>query len=319
MKQFLTRFFLFLMPIVLLAYAADIFISTNLKKSNEFVKGEFTVWNDLYNNNVNSKVLIMGSSRAWVHLDAKMIGDSLGTSAYNLGIDGHNFWMQNYRRKLAMKQQVQPKVIIQSIDVFTLEKRADLFYSEQFLPYMLGNDTLKKVTESFIGFTNADFKVPMLRYFGKGKSIIEAMKMAFGADNPPTRVRGFQGQEKSWNNDLDIAKARLGSYTVKLDPKTVRIFEAYLEECKRKNIQLIFVYSPEYIEGQNFIANRKEMIAVYTKWSKQYGIPFFDYSNDPISFDKKYFYNALHMNKPGAEYFTYKLIQDLRKLPLSYQ
>jgi len=318
MKKFLIQFFLFLLPMVLLAYGADIFISTNLKKSNKFVKGEYTTWNDLYNNNVNSKVLIMGSSRAWVHIDAKMIGDSLHTSAYNLGIDGHNFWMQEYRRILAMRQSVKPKVIIQSIDVFTLEKRADLFYPEQFLPYMLGNHELEKVTESFIGFTHPDFEVPMLRYYGKGKAIIEGVRMALQGENPPTRIRGFEGHEESWNNDFENAKAQMGSYTVKLDPATVKIFENYLRECQRQNIKVIFVYSPEYIEGQNFIANRTAMMGVYKRWAQKYNIPFFDYSNDPISFEKKYFYNALHMNKPGAEYFTYKFIQDLKKLPISY-
>ena len=227
--------------------------------------------------------------------------------------------MQNYRKVLAMKQQVKPKVIIQSIDVFTLEKRADLFYPDQFLPYMLGTEELEKVTESFIGYSHADFHIPMLRYYGKGKAVVESVKMAFGTNNPVTRFRGFQGQEKGWNNDLDIAKAKMGSYTVKHDPGTVKIFEAYLSECKRNNIQVVFVYCPEYIEGQSFIANRKEMMAVYANWSEKYGIPFFDYSNDPISFDKKYFYNALHMNKPGAEYFTYKFIQDLKKLGYNYQ
>ena len=319
MKKFLIKLALFLLPIVLLAYAADIFISYNLKKSNEFVKGEFNTWNDLYENNVNSKILIMGSSRAWVHLDATMIGDSLHTSAYNLGIDGHNFWIQNYRKVLAMRQNVKPKLIIQSIDVFTLEKRVDLFYSEQFLPYMLGNDELENVTKSFIGFEHNDFHIPMFRYYGKGKAVVEGLKMAFGAENPKTRIRGFQGQEKGWNNDLDIAKAKLGSYTVKLDPSTVKLFEEYLKECQKKNIKVVFVYCPEYIEGQNFIANRKQMMDVYTKWSKQYNIPFFDYSNDPISFEKKYFYNALHMNKPGAEYFTSKFIQDLKGLGYSYE
>lgn len=319
MKQFLIKFFLFLLPLVAIAYIADAFISKNLRKSNDFVKGEYNTWNDLYDKNVNADILIMGSSRAWVHFDTKMIGDSLHCKAYNLGIDGHNFWMQNYRRLLAMKQSVKPKVIIQSIDVFTLEKRVDLFYPEQFLPYMLGNDELEGVTKSFIGFTHADFHVPMYRYFGRGPAIVESLKMAFGADNPATRVNGYQGQEKGWNNDLEIAKETLGSYTVKLDPTTVQLFEDYLAECKKQNIQLIFVYCPEYIEGQNFIANRKEMMAVYAQWSKAYGIPFFDYSNDPISFDRRYFYNALHMNKAGAETFTAKFLKDFKALHLKYR
>ena len=318
MKRFLIKFALFLLPIVLLAYGLDVFISSNLRKSNGFTKGEMTVWNDLYDKKVNSEILIMGSSRAWVHLDATMIGDSLKTRAYNLGMDGHNFWMQNYRFQLAMQQQVKPKVVIQSIDVFTLARRKDLFYSEQFLPYMYGNDSLQKITNQFIGFEQYDYSVPLVRYYGKGKAILEAFKMAFGAKNEPTRVRGYQGQLIPWTNELEEAKKKMDHFTVKMEPQTVALFEKYLQFCKAKGIQVVFVYSPEYIEGQDFIANRKEMMAIYENFSKKYDIPFFDYSADPISYQKEYFYNALHMNKFGAEKFTAEFIEDLRKLNLKY-
>lgn len=318
MRKFLIQFALFFLPIILLAYGADVFISSNLRKSNGFVKGEMSVWNDLYENKVNSKIIVMGSSRAWVHVDAKMIGDSLHTSAYNLGIDGHDFWMQDYRFRLAMKQPVKPKVIIQSIDIFTLAKRKDLFYSEQFLPYMLGNSELKRVTDHFIGFEPYDNSIPMIRYYGKGKAVVEALKIFFGAQNEPMRIRGYQGQEEPWTNDLEIAKNKMKSFTAKLDPETIILFENYLRECKRQHIQMVFVYSPEFIEGQDFIGNRKEMIGLYNFYSKKYGIPFLDYSADPISYQKKYFYNALHMNKAGSELFTAELIHDLKGLNLEY-
>jgi len=318
MKRFLIKFALFLLPILLLAYAFDVFISSNLRKSNDFTKGEMTVWNDLYDKKVNSEILIMGSSRAWVHLDATMIGDSLHTHAYNLGMDGHNFWMQNYRFNLAMQQPVKPKVVIQSIDVFTLARRKDLFYSEQFLPYMYRNDSLQKITKQFIGFEPYDYSVPLVRYYGKGKAILEAFKMAFGGKNEPTRIRGYQGQLIPWTNELEEAKKKMDHFTVKMEPQTVALFEKYLRFCKAKGIQVVFVYSPEFIEGQDFIANRKEMMAVYQNFSKKYDIPFFDYSSDPISYKKEYFYNALHMNKFGAEKFTAEFIQDLRTLDLKY-
>lgn len=318
MKRFLIKFALFLLPMVLLAYGLDVFISSNLRKSNDFTKGEMTVWNDLYDKKVNSEVLIMGSSRAWVHLDATMIGDSLHTHAYNLGMDGHNFWMQNYRFQLAMQQPVKPKVVIQSIDVFTLARRKDLFYSEQFLPYMYHNDSLQKVTQNFIGFERYDFSIPLVRYYGKGKAILEAFKMAFGGKNEPTRIRGYQGQLIPWTNELEEAKKKMDHFTVKMEPQTVALFEKYLQFCKSKGIQVVFVYSPEFIEGQDFIANRNEMMAVYQNFSKKYDIPFFDYSGDSISYKKEYFYNALHMNKFGAEKFTAEFIQDLRKLNLKY-
>ncbi|SCY40775.1 hypothetical protein [Flavobacterium caeni] len=318
MKRFLIKFVLFLLPIGLLAYGLDVFISSNLRKSTGFTKGEMTVWSDLYDKKVNSEILVMGSSRAWVHLDAKMIGDSLHTSAYNLGMDGHNFWMQDFRFQLAMQQPVKPKVVIQSIDVFTLARRKDLFYSEQFLPYMLGNDSLQKVTQNFIGYENYDFHIPLIRYYGKGKAMLEAFKIALGGKNEPTRIRGYQGQLIPWTNELEEAKKRMNHFTVEMEPQTVALFERYIQFCKASGIQLVFVYSPEYIEGQQFIANRKQMIDVYRKFAQKYSIPFFDYSTDPISYDRNYFYNALHMNKFGAEKFTAEFIQDLRTLDLKY-
>lgn len=77
-------------------------------------------------------------------------------------------------------------------------------------------------------------------------------------------------------------------------------------------LSIIFVNAPEYIQGQKFIKNRSQIIAIYTKYSKQYQIPFYDFSNDAICYQKKYFYNSVHMNKTGAELFTAKFIDTLK-------
>ena len=88
--------------------------------------------------------------------------------------------------------------------------------------------------------------------------------------------------------------------------------EQFLKECKRDNIKLIFVYTPEYIEGQKFVANRTSIFKTFSKYSKKYEIPFYDYSKDSLCLDKKYFYNSNHLNKTGAEIFTNKLIDTLK-------
>jgi hypothetical protein len=318
MKKFIIRFFLFLLPVFILMGFADAFISENLKKSNEFVAGEYSTWNALYNKKLDSKIIVLGSSRAWLHFDAAMMTDSLKTPVYNIGMDGYNFWFQDYRLKLAMQSEVKPKLIVHSVDVFTLAKRPDLFYPEQFLPYMLGNEELHEVSKGFSGFTDLDYRIPMLRYFGKGKALIESFKMASNGKNEAFRISGFHGNEEAWNNDLAIAEQTVGSMTVKIDAPTVQLFEAYLERCRKENIQIVFVNAPEYIEGQDFIANRKMILETYRKYSAKYDIPFLDYSTDPLSYNKQLFYNSLHMNKIGAEIFTAKFIGDLKKLGLTY-
>jgi hypothetical protein len=102
-------------------------------------------------------------------------------------------------------------------------------------------------------------------------------------------------------------------YEAKLGPETLFLFEKFIAECKKQNTKLIFVYAPEYIEGQIFTKNKDQVLSLYSNYSHKYNIPFYDYSNDAISYQKKYFYNTNHLNKTGAELFTTKLIDTLKQ------
>jgi len=318
MKKFLVKLFLFLSPILLLSYFFDVFISKNLKNSNRFAEKEYPTWNAIYEGNVNSDLLIFGSSRAWVHIDPTMISDSLGISAYNLGIDGHNFWLQNLRYRQLLKYNKRPKFIICSLDYFTLKKNKDLYNSEQFLPYMLWNKDIKKATISYNGFSSLDYVIPLIRYYGKYDAIATAIRYFTGhLSNPTTRIKGYQGRVENWNSDFDNAKVNMKSLEVRLDKPTILLFENFLKECKANNIKLIFVYTPEYIEGQQFVSNRPQIMGLFKKFSKKYHIPFYDFSKDSISYQKKYFYNASHLNKVGSQLFTKNLVDTLKSYNFS--
>ena len=135
--------------------------------------------------------------------------------------------------------------------------------------------------------------------------------------NRPQRRRGYQAQNRKWNSDLEKAKRKVKQFKISIDSSLLIAFENYLIECKQKKIDLIFVYTPEYIEGQHFVSNREFVIDIYNGLSKKYDIPFYNFSNDELSFDKKYFYNSSHLNKTGSALFTKKLIdllqQDIQK------
>jgi hypothetical protein len=317
MKRFIKYFLFFTVPIFLFSYFIDIFLSNYLKKSNKDAFGEFSTWNDLYDGKINSDIVIYGSSRAWRHINPTMIEDSLHISAYNLGIDGHNFWLQNLRHTILLEKNKTPKLIIYSLDLFTLKKNKDLYNSEQFLPYMLWNRKIKEATIGYNGFNSLDYEIPLIRYYGKYFEIIKAGYLFINPQrNKIKRVKGYQGQEESWNSDFDKVKSRMKSLEIPLDKKTIILFDRFLKECKSQKIEIIFVYSPEYIEGQRFVKNKFQIISIYRKFSKKYNIPFYDYSNDSMSYKKEYFYNALHLNKTGAELFTSRLIDTLKSTNL---
>jgi hypothetical protein len=314
MKELFVKLMIFLLPIVLLAVPLDSFLSKNLKKSNSCV-GEFLVWNDIYDGKANADICIYGSSKAWVNFNPKIIEDSCKCNVYNFGIDGHNFWLEYLRHKEILKYNKKPKYILVSLDIFSLEKRADLYNLDQFLPYMLINEDIHQYTSSYKGFSTACYYVPLVRYFGRREAIFDAILCALKVTrSEPMRSKGYRGMEYTWTNDFSKAKSKIKNYTVIIDPASKKLFNQFLEECKKDDITVLLVYSPEYIYFQSFVTNRKEILSLYKDFSVKYNIPLIDYSDDPMCKELKYFYNSTHLNKIGSEIFTCKLVSSLKKL-----
>lgn len=313
MKKFLLKIFVFLLPIILVAYFADIFISVNLKKSNAFAFKEYSTWNAVLDGKLNSDILIYGSSRAWVHFDPSIIEDSLKLPTYNLGIDGNTFKMQYLRHKLALKYNRKPKLIIHSVDATTLQE-GNFFNSKQILPYMLWDADFFNFTSEYKSYSFLDYKLPLIRYYAKTDAIKTAFKMSLEVeDKDLQRIKGYQGQDRTWNTDFEEAKKKMKSYEIKINNDLKQEFDTYLKECKEKNIEVLMVYSPIYIEGQEFIKNKEYTLNIYEEFAGKYNFQFFDFSNDSICYDKKYFYNTRHLNKQGAELFTKKLTTLIKK------
>lgn len=313
MKLFIKKLILFLLPILIISFPIDFFLSSKLKKDGKLAQGEYPVWNSIFEGKVDSDIVIYGSSAAQVHIDPQIIEDILDVPTYNIGIQGHNFWLQYLRHRLFMKYNRAPRFIICEVDVYTLEKRKNLYNLEQFLPYMLFNNSIRYYTKSYQGYSFFDYYIPLLRYLGWKKLIPRIVRNSIHQiDPPPIRIKGFQGVDKEWGDDFEKAKAQMAYYEVKLDTASINLFEKFLIECKENQINIIFVLTPMYTEAQHFIKNTKEVISIFENFAFKYSIPFLDYYNDEICKNKEYFYNAGHLNRMGASLFTKKLAEDLK-------
>ena len=308
---FLRRALFFVLPIVLLMYPLDYIISKYLAK-NDYLSisaGEYSVWNDIYAKKIDVDVAIYGGSRAWTQINAPMISDSLNKSSYNFGVDGHNFQLQYLRHLEYLKYNSPPKTIILSVDFATLQKRKDLYNYSQLLPYMLWNDTIYKYTKDYEGFSNTDYKIPLIRYIGEFSLFL---KSTLNKDRKK-RIQGYSGRSKNWNNDFNNAQKKIKKQVYKTDSSTVSLFNDFLRTCKKSDINVILVYTPFYHEGFDFIEKHQEIINSFKEIANKYQLSFIDYSKDSICYDKQFFYNSAHLNKKGADLFTNKLIDTLNE------
>ncbi len=314
MKRFVRTTLLFALPIVLLAWPLDRFLSHYLSRSHGYA-GEFEVMNDIRSGRAACDLAILGSSRAWVHIDPAILQDSLDLTAYNLGVDGLSFQVQHWRYQQFAQYNPPPKYVMLSLESYTLEEDTQLYNPEQFLPYMLFDRTLRQATYTAITFTHWDYFVPLVRYTGRRSAVQSALKaFLLGEDTVTFRKRGYQPMDRSWTTDLQQAMAEHPTLQVRMDSSLVQAFANFIAARKAEGIQVVLVYSPEYIEGQHYITNRAACVARMQQIAREQGVPFLDYSDHPISHDRANFYNASHLNRAGSAGFTRVLAHDLRRM-----
>jgi len=98
------------------------------------------------------------------------------------------------------------------------------------------------------------------------------------------------------------------------DSLAFKIFDEFLQQVKKDNIKIVFVYTPLYKGITEKIVDVDEMISMYYDIARKYDIPIIDYSNDELSLNMNYYLDEVHLNKTGAEIFSAKLAKDIDSL-----
>lgn len=309
---FLRQLLLFAGPILLLSWPADLILSSALKKTG-LCEGEYEVWEDIYQGRIDADIAVYGSSRAWVHIDPAVLQQHTGLSAYNFGIDGHGVWLQQLRHQEYQRHNPAPRVIILSLDFFIFSREKNALYNyEQFLPYLRENKNLRQISNWYSVFSEADFSLPFYRYLGQWKLIVKYLESRLAQSSEPYRRRGFRGMDRAWDGSFEQHVAELGSYEAEIEPGAVALLDSLAAWCRDEGVQLIPVYSPEYIEGQRFVRNRAEVMSVFREFAARWNLPLLDFSREKICYDRRYFYNATHLNAGGARLFSEQLARALR-------
>lgn len=306
MKRFLRTLLIFLIPLGIGAWCVEYGMTSLLKQSE---KGDLAVWNHLYAGKIQAPVLVYGSSRAWVHFDTEIMEENLKCNVYNLGGDGYDLPLQLLRHQLIILKNIKPQFVYVSLDYFMFKKRDRLPNPTQFLPYVFDSLMFTRI-EPYREFNWPDYNLPIWRYKGYSNQVAQALHVVVKPEtNKPDRYHGFAGQDKVWNDDLTKARLKKSAYIQQIDSNLVNDFENFLYELNKNDIKVVLVYTPEYIEGQNFVQNRSEIMKLFKNIADETNTPYYDFSEDSISMNRKLFYNSQHLNREGATVFTNKLMQ----------
>lgn len=312
MYRFLRHAALFVLLILVVFSGLDWIATSGLRKSE-------SVWNDIITGAAESEVLIQGSSRAEVHFSPDIIGSRMGMTCYNLGTEGYSVQMQLARYSLYRNYAPKPSVIVQGVDAFSFEIRDDIYEPSQFVPYF-DEKAVREAVRPYDYFEWYDYYLPLARYRGS-PSILGAGGLEFLGVRHYTsnRDRGYLAVDKQWTNEFsEFVEQNPNGVERGVSPELVDELDGFLADCVREGVFVVLVYSPEYYEAREFINNRDEVLAIYRSLSEKHGVPFLDYSDDPLCYDTKYFYNSQHMNRLGSERFSAEFADTLAGLVRSY-
>jgi len=312
MKSFLIKTICFSLIVFFLLESLELIVTQGLKKSTA---PHFVDWNHLFEGEINANIIINGSSKALVHISSTIIDSALNADAYNLGVNGYGFYLQNSKYTAYSEYNTPPKLIVQVIGNGTLQKRKDLYQLDQFLPYM-DNKTINKVTQDYIGLTKFDYYLPFIRYFGSRTAIKEGFLSFFNlstTNDDFSKYKGYRPKDLEWDGTFErFVKYSTNGYTITLADSSIQLFKQFISEQQKKGITVVLVYPPTYYPSQQYINNRAKIMALYHSIAEEYNVPLLDYSQELMGKEKAYFYNSQHLNYKGAEIFTRKLATDLK-------
>lgn len=310
MKRFLVKLISYATITLIIFSVADIFLSRKLRNSTIL---EFQAWNNIYNQELRNNVVIMGSSRAFVQFNPRIIDSVLHVNSYNLGYNASlvNRQVERYYAYCRI-QNWEPETIIYSIDYGTLSGISVNFEREQFYPYFFYDRNLMEAFDKYQHFSLLEKYVPFWRYC----TCFLDFHFYDVLTNPEEKelfYKGFKNNRMKWGDDLVIGTDPL-EYTC--SEEALLIFKNFIKDMYSKGKNVIFVYAPLYTEFFKTFKGIDKMYTVFGDIAHEYDIPILDYSHDTICNDTSYFYNSAHLNKIGADRFTLQLSNDLRRMKL---
>lgn len=306
MKKFIKICLLMAITLYALNLCLDIYVSKTFQYNRD---RKYVGWNDIVHTQLNADVIIMGSSRAWVHYSPFILDSVLQTNSYNLGIDGSCLNRQIIKYNvLKHYQKVKPQYIIVNVDYVSAVSGWTIGYErEQFFPLLL-NPYIRKQICQVEPFSFMELYFPIYRYTTYN-GLFSVMKEA--SSDGMVLYKGYKGLERVWDGE---AYNDMNSYHFNVEERTLKMFDDFLEARKEDGIQVIFCYSPIYAGLTAKVDNLQEVYDTYKTLADKYQIPILDYNYTDICADTTYFYNATHLTKLGSELFSIQLAHDLDSL-----
>jgi hypothetical protein len=292
MKIFLVRIACFF----LIIFGFYLFLETVINKNISTPNSRFYVQFDWFDNkNHNSKILALGNSRTWWHLDPFSISKSTRKSCEILSANGQGTTIVYQKLINYLKYNKTPELIILQFDAHFLSNGGTMFESFNWSPGYFLNRIEFGGAKKFKGYKDYFTFMPIWGIDRKTRiKILTNDKI--GPDSSFNKHRGYFPSYQKWDS-------RVYSSVVSV-PNIENYFDSIISFAKRKKIGIILLTSPySPIVNQMNPSIREDLKISYDKICKKYATKFhwIDLQNVKGFSDTIFFADNLHLNLKGSQ------------------
>ncbi|MBV6403728.1 MAG: hypothetical protein IT228_03800 [Flavobacteriales bacterium] len=314
MARFLRRFLWSALLVAALALALDALLMHGLRRRTTDV---FGVWNDVVHGRAGADVLFTGSSRSLVHFDAAAIAARTGLRCYNIGMDGTQLDLQLGRLRTYLAHHPAPRLVVQEVDIISLEPDSGLYFAQQYAPY-LGEPAVYEAVRKVAPDHWKDRWLPLYPFMRHGPGLTAlAVQGLLGLEDTlhdPVHL-GFELRDWKWEGSFDnFLKDHPDGVRYHESPHAEATLRTLIRTARAAGSLVVLCYTPELVENQRITLNRASILGTFARVAREEGVPFWDFSQAPFCADRGFFYNSQHLNARGVARLTPMVADSVKTL-----
>lgn len=294
---------------LVLAFAAHRALLGGLKRST---RGDYGVWNAVVSGRATGDLVVLGSSRALVHVDCPHVREQFGRTCWNLGLNGSPANLELPLLEVFIAHDKAPRLFVVTVDIGSFEIRRSPYNPAQYLPYLDEDSLYRPLAELDSAFVRYRH-VPLYGFATFGVQTTEtALRGWLGREAAESRFFGFAPSDRPWDGSFEQFAAQYpNGRDFPLEPEGMRAVEALVSKARSTGAKVAMTYPPEYAPAHSFARNRRAIFDTFREIASRNGAAFIDFSDHPMNADRSLFYNSQHLNRRGARLFTSALMEKL--------
>jgi len=271
--------------------------------------GQYGVLNSINKGKINADMIISGSSIGQSHYNTRIITEITGQRCFNISVNGSGLGVQLPVIQWYLEKNNKPKYLLQNIDLFSGDVDPYIYQPFKYLPYLKNerlysgllrinpNLWLQRYTAiADLVYLNKDFQ----------RNLILDLLWSLKSDKDYL-IDGHIPNNRSWMGDKkeeEYLKEHSQGIRYVLSSAYKEYLNELINDCKKRDIQLILVVSPVKESLKKIVINRNSILDYYRDVSQQNGLWYFDLSDCGLSEKKEHWVNLTHMKSTGADQYS---------------